>query len=63
VTEAISWSITGIVLGSAAMAAVAGRMIDALGAQRSFILAVAPALVAVATLLLTRRGLAARVAA
>jgi MFS family permease len=63
VTEAISWSITGIVLGSAAMAAVAGRMIDAIGAQRSFILAVAPALMAVAILVFTRRGLAARVAA
>jgi MFS family permease len=63
VTEAISWSITGIVLGSAAMAAVAGRMIDALGAQRSFLLAVAPALAAVAIMVLTRKGLAVRVAA
>jgi predicted MFS family arabinose efflux permease len=59
VTEAISWSITGIVIGSAAMAAVAGRVIDMWGARRSFILAVAPPVLTVLIVLASRARLEA----
>lgn len=63
VTEAISWSITGLIIGSAAMAAIAGRVIDLWGAERSFALAVAPPIIAMSLVLAFRRGLVARTAA
>lgn len=62
VTEAISWSITGLVIGSAAMAAIAGRAIDLWGAQRSFILAVVAPIGALSVILLSRKGWLAKTA-
>jgi predicted MFS family arabinose efflux permease len=62
ITEAISWSITGLIIGSAAMAALAGRLIDLWGAERSFVLAVAPPVVTAVIVLLIRPRLAARTA-
>lgn len=59
VTEAISWSITGLVIGSAGMAAIAGRVIDLWGAERSFFLAVAPPVLTLIVVLANRSRLAA----
>lgn len=63
VTEAISWAVTGIVLGSALTAAIAGRLIDLLGAQPTFTLAVAAAVLGLVSVGATRGPIRRRIPA
>lgn len=63
VTEAISWATTGIVIGAAFAGAVVGKVIDEVGAQRSFALAVAAAVLGMVSVGATRGPIRRRIPA
>lgn len=63
VTEAVSWATTGIVVGAAFTGAVAGRVIDEIGARRSFVLAVTSAILAMVAVTAMRRPIRSRMPA
>ena len=59
-TEGITWVTTGIGIGMALGAFVAGAVVDAFGAQNGFWVSVASGTIALATVLLGQRSLATR---
>lgn len=61
VTEAVTWATTGIVIGAAFTGAVAGRVIDEIGARSSFILAVGSTSLAMAAVTAMRGPIRRRI--